>query len=213
MPQRQSRLRRRRPEREPRRRFLLFCEGEVTEPEYFGGWRRSLRSRLIQIEISPERGDPLRLVQQAVLAKDAAEIRAKRERDDNLLYDEIWCVLDVDDHARLENARQLAQQRGIHLAVSEPCFELWGLLHYQDQWAYIQCSAVGDALRRHLPNYDKRLDFEAIRPAYVTARGRAIAIDERRIRNDGDSNPSTDVWRLVDRLSESSTDGEQIQLQ
>jgi len=82
VPQRRVSLRRRRPLREPRKRFLLFCEGEVTEPEYFGGWRRFLRNRLIQIEISPERGDPLRLVQRAVSTKVAAERQAKRERDE-----------------------------------------------------------------------------------------------------------------------------------
>jgi hypothetical protein len=213
VPQRQNTLRRRRPEREPRKRFLLFCEGEVTEPDYFGGWRRFLRSRLIKIEISPERGDPLQLVQRAVSAKETAETQARRESDENLLYEEIWCVLDVDDHARLARARQVAQQHGIHLAVSEPCFELWGLLHYQDQWAYVECSAVGDALTRHLPHYDKRLDFDAIRPEYARARARAIALDERRTRNDGDSNPSTDVWRLVDSLCESRASGEQTHSQ
>lgn len=200
MPQRRSSLRRRRPVREPRKRFLLFCEGEVTEPEYFRGWRRFLRNRLIEIEISPERGDPLRLVQRAVSAKAAAESQARQERDENLLYDEVWCVLDVDNHARLRSARELANQNGIYVTVSEPCFELWGLLHYQDQWAYIECSAVQGALERHLPYYDKRLEFDAIRPEYPRARGRAIALDERRARTGSDSNPSTDVWRLVDGL-------------
>jgi hypothetical protein len=200
VPQRRSSLRRTRPQREPRKRFLLFCEGEVTEPLYFVGWRRFLRNRLIEIEISPEGGDPLRLVRRAVSMKEAAQRAAERERDQNLLYDEIWCVVDVDNHERLNDARRVAEQHQINLAVSEPCFELWGLLHFQDQWAYIECSAVQDALREHLPYYEKRLDFDAIRPAYGQARGRAIALDERRVRNDGGSNPSTNVWQLVDSL-------------
>ena len=207
MPPRPSRLRRRRPTREPRKRYLLFCEGEVTEPEYFSGWRRFLRSRLISVEISPERGDPLRLVEGAVSAKRTAEREAKRERDENLRYDEVWCVLDVDDHARLGKARELADRHGISLAISEPCFELWGLLHYQDQWAYAECSTVCEALRRHLPYYDKRLDFDAIRPQYSQARERAIALDQQRDRTNGSSNPSTDVWRLVDSLLASKEEG------
>jgi hypothetical protein len=205
--QRRSGLRRRGPAREPRKRFLLFCEGEVTEPGYFGGWRRFLRSRLIQIEISRERGDPLRLVERAISAKKAADREAKRERDDNLRYDEVWCVLDVDDHARLNEARELAGRSEIHLAVSEPCFELWGLLHYQDQRAYIECSAVQNALKQYLLNYDKRLDFDATRVEYPKARGRAIALDEQRARTNGSSNPSTNVWWLVDSLLASREGG------
>jgi RloB-like protein len=146
MPPRPSRPRRRGPVREPRKRYLLFCEGEVTEPEYFGGWKRFLRSRLISIELSPEQGDPLRLVERAVSAKRTADREARRERDDNLRYDEIWCVLDVDDHARLGEARRLADRQGVHIVMSEPCFELWGLLHYQDHWAYATCSTVCEAL-------------------------------------------------------------------
>jgi len=186
---------------------LIFCEGEVTEPAYFIGWRRFLRNRLIEITISPEGGDPLRLVQGAISAKEIAQRAAKKERDQNLLYDEIWCVVDVDNHARLAEARRTAEQHQINLAVSEPCFELWGLLHFQNQTAFIECSAVQDALRRHLPYYEKRLDFDTIQPAYEQARGRAIALGEQHARTDGGSNPSTNVWQLVDSLLASRTRG------
>jgi len=173
----------------------------VTEPEYFRDWRRYLRNALIEIDISSEQGDPLRLVEQAVRARENARREARRQRDDNLLYDEVWCVFDVDEHPRLDAARETARKHGILLAVSDPCFELWGLLHYQDQWSYIERSAVCDALRRYLPSYDKRLDCGTMRPAYPEARGRAIAIGERRARTEGAStNPSTDVWRLGDEL-------------
>jgi hypothetical protein len=204
VPSRQGRLHRRRPQREPRKRFLIFCEGRVTEPDYFSDWRRFLRNGLIQIEISPELGDPLRLVECAMSADNRARTQAKRERDANVLYDQIWCVVDVDQHPRLDDARQLADHHGIHLAVSEPCFELWALLHYQDQWAHIECSAVAETLRRHQPYYNKRLDCDALRPLYQQARARAIELDERRTRNNGGWNPSTGVWRLVDELVQSS---------
>jgi RloB-like protein len=201
---RRIRITRRRPQRQPRKRFLVFCEGEVTERDYFNYWRRSLRSRLIQIEISPQRGDPLKLVEHAISAKRAAEREARSERDDNLLYDEVWCITDVDEHERLDEARQKAGPHGVRLAVSDPCFELWGLLHYQDQWAHITCSAVGDALKRHFPQYNKRLDCDGMRPIYPQARTRAVELDTRRARDNGGSNPSTNVWQLVDELIRSN---------
>jgi hypothetical protein len=45
-------LRRRRSFRKPRARFLIVCEGELTEPAYFKDIRRSERG-IIQLEIVP----------------------------------------------------------------------------------------------------------------------------------------------------------------
>jgi hypothetical protein len=115
VPQRRDKLLRRRPQRRPRRRFLLFCEGRVTEPEYFRDWKRFLRSPLIEIEISTQRGDPLRLVERAVVEKQAADAAARREGDDNQRFDEVWCVFDVDNHERLSDARRKAKENGISL--------------------------------------------------------------------------------------------------
>jgi hypothetical protein len=41
----------------------VLCEGSVTEPGYFAYIRSALRDSLIRIEVSRERGDPLRLVE------------------------------------------------------------------------------------------------------------------------------------------------------
>ena len=91
-------------------RFLVFCEGAVTERGYFEFVRTFLRGSLIQLEVSKERGDPLRLVQQAVRTRDEAADKARRLRDDNVRFDSVWCVVDVDEHPRLEEAVALAKQ-------------------------------------------------------------------------------------------------------
>lgn len=48
--------------------------------------------------------------------------------------DSAWVVLDGDEHIQNDPqnwhaALQLAEGSDIHLAVSNPCFELWYLLH------------------------------------------------------------------------------------
>ena len=50
---------------------------------------------------------------------------------------EYWCVIDVDQHANLVPAVEKAIANGISVAVSNPCVELWFILHFQDQTAEI----------------------------------------------------------------------------
>jgi RloB-like protein len=195
-------LSRRRPTREPRARFLLLCEGEVTEPEYFRYVKDSLRDYLLVVEISREHGNPLQLVEAAVEKAQSALKNARKDRDDNLRYDRVWCVLDVDNHPQLPAARTLAAKHGISLAISNPCFELWPLLHMVDQRAYISIQGVQTKLRQHMPGYEKRLDCSRLCGSYQLARQRAVAIETQHDRDGKKSscNPSTDVWRLIDEL-------------
>ena len=54
------------------------------------------------------------------------------------MHDEYWCVFDVDVHPYLREATALAKSNGIKLAISNPCIELWFLLHFANQTAYIE---------------------------------------------------------------------------
>src|SRR4051812_30794095 len=108
-----SSLRRRAPSRDPKKRILIVCEGEVTERRYFYDLKQHARNPLVEVEIFRRTGDPLQVVQHAVDRNRAARADARRERDDNLLRDEIWAVFDVDEHTRLEEAKRLAAANGI----------------------------------------------------------------------------------------------------
>jgi RloB-like protein len=125
-----DRLRRRRAYREPKPRFLVVCEGTVTEPCYFTAIRHVERC-LIELQIEGG-GAPKALVERAVALKRQAARDARREADDNLKYDEVWCVFDVDEHQLIHEAKEQAKANGVELAESNPCFELWVLLHFQD---------------------------------------------------------------------------------
>lgn len=154
------------------------------------------------MEVAQDYGrDPERLVRQAIAKRKAGEDAARRVRDDNLRYHHVWCVVDVDQHARLPAARRLAQENGIGLAVSNPCFELWALLHFHDQRAHIDGRAVRGALCTFLPGYEKRLDCIAMEPHRPVAVERARALDNEHERNGTPhDNPSTGVWRLTEAI-------------
>lgn len=199
---RERSLARRRPTRQPRERFLLLCEGEVTEPGYFKYVRTSLRDTLLAIEISKERGDPLQLVQAAVDRRASAAAEARRARDDNLRFDQVWCVFDVDEHHRLDESLELAQKQGVRVALSNPSFELWPVLHFADHRSFASAASLAESLRQHMPSYDKELDCHKLRGKFTDARQRA---EDLRRQHDGNgksatSNPATDVPLLVTAL-------------
>jgi hypothetical protein len=125
-------LRRRKPFREPKPRILIVCEGTRTEPEYFTDLRNRERS-LVELVIEAG-GTPKTLVERAVALKKESKRQAKK--DPNLGYEHVWCVFDVDEHPYVAEAQQQARDNKIDVAISNPCFELWALLHFQDQHAW-----------------------------------------------------------------------------
>lgn len=194
-------LRRRPPWREVKPRILVVCEGTVTEPRYFEDLRRKERAALVEIVIDGDGGEPKTLVERAVERKKQAERDAERYRDDNRRFDAVWCVFDVDEHPRLADARQQARDNGIELAVSNPCFELWALLHLQEQNAHVSRHQTRQRLKKHLRAYDKELPFEQIDAHYQQAVRRAEALDKRHQEIDEPgTNPSTGVYRLTERI-------------
>ncbi len=196
-------LRRRGPLREPKRRILIVCEGRITEAGYFKDLRAAFRNPLVDVEIDDAGGVPKTLVERAAARKREAERDAKSRRDEFLSYDEVWCVFDVDEHPHLPDARQQARDHGIDLAVSNPCFELWALLHYQDHTAHLERGDARRRLKSHLPLYEKSLPFTQLHPAYAEAVRRAQELDRRREdADDPGGNPSTGVYRLTERIRE-----------
>jgi len=194
-------LQRRKPFTEPRPRILVCCEGEVTEPSYFNGLKREGHNILLHVEVMPGGRVPKTLVDYAADLKREAEKTARRERDDNLKYDEVWCVFDVDAHPHLPETKHKAEANGINTAISNPCFELWLLLHFQDQRAHIERQHVQSACRVHMPGYQKHVPFDVVFPRHREAVGRAVALDDWQ-QNQGrpGGNPSTGVHRLTERI-------------
>jgi RloB-like protein len=188
---------RREPARQPatrrvRRQVLVFSCGRRTEPAYLNGLQRG-SDLAVALTVKHKAVEPHRLVL-------AASDFARRHPDQ---YDEVWCVVDVDDYD-IGRAVRLAGQAGVQLALSNPCFELWLLLHHADCRAH--CTGYDDVvsrLKKHVPTYDKsRLNFADYAAGVRGAVKRARDLDPTGA--DHRLNPSTSVWRLVERLTEQS---------
>lgn len=191
---------RRQRQEHPRPQLLVLVEGTKTEDGYLLPLRRDLRDHVI-ITVDTRGGAPLTLVQRAVAAKSEADREFSRGR--GRAYDAVWCMFDRDIHPNVVEALALANEHGVHVVMSNPCIELWFILHFEDQTADIDRHS---AQRRsaELLGCEKNLTAAATSRLYELhdeARSRARALDGKH-RADGSperSNPSSDVWRLIDQ--------------
>jgi len=187
--------------RTPRRRLLVVCEGSVTERSYIRGFERWACNATVEVDIPPRHGDPRYLVEKARDQSQAARDAARSEGDPFLLYDDTWCDFDRDEHPQFADACQMARDNGILLAVSNPCFELWLLLHFRESPGMRERQELQRMMRQYLPGYRKRLDFAAVQNGAVAAAERARRLDaEARQVDEPGRNPTTSVYRLTDSI-------------
>ena len=113
----------------------------------------------------------------------------------------VWCVFDVDEHPRLDDALKLAKESGFEVALSNPCIELWALLHFMERSERIHRHEAQSSLREFLPKYDKKLDFRRMHGGYTKAveRAQALQVTADAV-GDSKRNPSTGVYRLTERI-------------
>lgn len=194
-------IHRRGPSRQPKVRILVVCEGKKTEPLYLKQFQHHVRNPRVHIEPLGIAGVPITVVQTAIELREQADDEAKRQRDENLRWDEVWAVFDVDDHPKVADARQLAVAHGIQLAISNPCFELWALLHFADRRAHIERGKLRAMLQQHVPGYDKELPFAEVHTGYDEAVRRARELDNAAaLANRPGRNPTTGVHLLTETI-------------
>jgi RloB-like protein len=187
--------------RQPRKTLLIFCEGERTEPEYLDALRREPAVRTaaaVDIRIDPHcaGSKPLALVRRAIAAREQALLSGGE-------IDEFWCVFDVEcphPHPGLLEAARLAAGHDIRLAISNPCFELWLVLHFADHSSWLDNDAARRLRRHHDGQSDKGLDGRRYMALRQSAATRAAQLDRGHARDGSrlpDDNPSSGMHRLI----------------
>jgi len=193
-------LRRRVATRLPRRTFLIFCEGERTEPEYLKALKllpsvRDVAAVDLRVQTRDGGSVPRNLVSMAVSARR----RAIAEESE---IDEFWCVFDVEwprNHPGLTEAVEEAARNEIQVAISNPCFELWLILHFQDYNAWLDSRTASRIRNRLDGSTGKGLDTTRYMPLILDAARRAALLDDRHERDHThfpDNNPSSGMHQL-----------------
>lgn len=127
--------------------IFIACEGENTEPNYFGRIVESIdEERRIRVTVYPKpkfvakndedkndrrRSDPIGLVEEA-----------RRQLSEG--FDEAWAVFDKDGHTghaeAFQNADKEIDGKRVNIAFSSIAFEHWILLHFEQNRTSFQKS-------------------------------------------------------------------------
>lgn len=184
-----------------RRWFLIVCEGEKTEPNYFKSF--PVDTKVIKLDIKGEGKNTKSLVKKAIELKDTAE------SDEN---DRFWCVFDRDRNPKNPNdvpnfneAITLAIKNGIDVAYSNDAFELWYLLHFHFYNTGISRQDYQNMLTKLLGHeYQKNSQtiYEELKDKQQNAIKHAKRLLQEYDRpNPETNNPSTTVHLLVEELN------------
>jgi hypothetical protein len=131
-----------------------------------------------------ENGSPLEVVRGAYRRRNAED------------YDEAWAVCDVDTYST-DRPTTEASKHAVCLLWSNPCFEVWLILHKTAYTAYLEnADKCINKLESIIGEWDKaKLDFSIFRDGIDDAVRRAKALGDPPA-----ANPSTAVWRLIEAL-------------
>ncbi|MDO9580244.1 MAG: RloB family protein [Bacteroidales bacterium] len=112
--------------------FLIICEGEKREPQYFEFFDGlSTRIKVYPVPNVSEASAPNHLLQNAEIATNTFDLKET---------DELWFVLDIDSwHGHINNLQSICKKkRNWNIALSNPCFEVWLFFHILDNIDLIQ---------------------------------------------------------------------------
>lgn len=115
------------------RLVVIAGEGRYTESIYFNAVKNELRAPNVHVEVLDRNSDESS--PESVHRQIADFMRQYNIEDD----DELWLVIDRDrwQERMLSQVAQLcAQNSHLHFCMSNPCFELWLLLHFEDVEQY-----------------------------------------------------------------------------
>ncbi len=202
--------------RNKRKYYLIVCEGEATEPNYFEGLKQDLpKGVLTSYQIDVE-GTGMNTQS---LLNEALRLKSEYEKNQGRIIDRLWVVFDRDSFSanNFNNAIQRCKENKpeIGCAWSNEAFELWYLLHFQyyenamsrkDFKGLIESSlkpVIGETFR-----YEKNSEqMYALLKEHgsqedAIRNGKRMAELYRERQDYANHNPCTKVWMLVEKLME-----------
>jgi hypothetical protein len=197
-----------RAEREYRddRLFLVATDDTYAPRQYFEGLSFSRVRVAVIANDGSAASSPLHVVERMKEVFD--EVR-KDARDE----DEFWVLLDTDHNVKgshlgnLTSAMQKARQAGFFVAMSNPCFDLWLLLHHEAVPAgggYGNYPEIEARLREVLGSYNKtnigagRFPLALVDQAIE--RARALESNPDKPEGDWPAGTGSRVYLLLERI-------------
>lgn len=163
--------------------FIIATEGNKTEPLYFGIINNQGSVIHVRCLKSKHESAPPQVLKRM---EDFLKGEGLRKSD------EAWLVVDKDNWTdkQLAELHAWSQRKDTYgFALSNPMFEYWLLLHFDDGTGISSARECSKRLRRHLPEYNKGFDVRKI-----TAQRIEVAVRRARVR---DNPPCADWPRAI----------------
>jgi len=200
-----SKKKRNKATRPPNPLILIIAEGQnVTESQYFKSFQEQHAGFNIKVLIPGHITDP------AGMQKIILRYWNQYEMDEGK-GDKAYIVLDLDcNEEKGKLIRKLAKENpSAEFIVSNPCFEVWFLLHFRySTKAYLTSAEAVRDLRTYIPQYEKNTD---VAPFIADELETAIK-NAGRLKNyfenldtewpSNECNPRTDVQVIIDVIKE-----------
>lgn len=114
------------------RLIIIAAEGEFTEKIYFEALRKHARNSRVHIKILERDEENIHNSSPEYVLGQLTQYKLENPIEQD---DELWLVIDKDKWTAKSIravAQRCAQDSSYHLALSNPCFELWLILHIID---------------------------------------------------------------------------------
>lgn len=153
---------RKRNSRSERKRILIVCEWDLTEPSYFNCFKKYYKNTAWQIVPVPTGYNTISLVNFAV-----EELSRRKKAWEEV--DETWCVFDADPKpsnpkqlANFNEAIRLAHRKWLEVGYSNQAFEYWLILHFSNNhWAELERNRYKKLINDFLKvNSTKQIKYE-----------------------------------------------------
>lgn len=194
MPPKRRKFQRQLGERRYRRLFVISVEGVVTEPQYFSIFNDFELVIHVDCLKCKNESSPIHVLQR--MKKHLRETKLRN-------FDEAWLVVDKDQWTDEQLTKLHAwsqEQDNYGFALSNPKFEYWLLLHFEEGTNISSSRECSERLNRYLPEYQKGIDARKITQDMIYAAIRRAKERDNPPRSDWSRATGTTVYRLVERL-------------
>ena len=189
--------------------YLIVCEGQQTEPNYFIGLKRKINEIYgNKVDVSLPK---IKVKGTGLKTQSIDDYTEKKVNHSGKMYGQVWVVFDKDDYSD-EQYDSAIKKCNYNVAWSNPNFELWILAHFKKITRHVSKEDIFKELNKEfhangLGSYSKTDDkiFEKVTSdgKLLVAINNCEAMEElNKDRQASQRNPMTKVYKLVDGLKE-----------
>ncbi len=174
--------------------FFLSVEGAKTETRYFALYKQFNSIININCIKKGNKSSPQSVLKQMIKYLKDNDIRET---------DEAWLVVDVDKWQE-DDLQKLYEwskkKKNYGLAVSNPKFEYWLLLHFEDGKKAISANICKERLKKYAPDYEDNIDAKKFNQESINEAVNRARQQDTPPCNDWPRRKGTTVYRLVEKI-------------